>query len=187
MADAPPILSIVGKKNSGKTSLVVALAAELGRRGLQVATLKHGHHGFEIDQPGTDSWRHFNEGGAEAVVMVAADKVALVMRTAEEERPQALVDRLFSGRGYHIVLAEGYKHGPFPKIEVFRRAAGHSPVVDPMDAEAARLHLAFVTDDPQLRAVCPVIRLDLPTRGGHVPRVADMIEAWIAGQSRMQK
>lgn len=177
MADIPPILSVTGKKNSGKTTLVVALAAELVRRGLRVATLKHGHHGFEIDHPGTDSWRHFHEGEAEAVVVIAADRVALVMRTSEEEDPRSLVARLFSGRGLDVVLAEGYKHGPFPKIEIFRRAAHSSPVTDVADPRAAALHLAIATDDPALDATCPVVLLD--PAGAHVKRLADLVAEWL--------
>ena len=58
MPELPPMIGIVGRKNSGKTTLLVAVAAELKRRGLRVASVKHGHHAFEIDHPGRDSWRH---------------------------------------------------------------------------------------------------------------------------------
>lgn len=180
MSGSPPILSIIGRKNSGKTTLLVALCAELGRRGRRVATLKHGHHGFDIDHPGTDSWRHFNEGGAQAVAVVAADRVAMVMRTASEEEPAALVERLFSGRGYDLVLVEGYKHGPFPKIEIFRRAVHEAPIADPEDHAGCALHLAFVTDLPALEAVRPVIPLDAEGGTAHVAAVADLVEAWLA-------
>src|SRR5215212_6297503 len=78
--EIPPAVCIVGRKNSGKTTLTVALAAELGRRGRRVATIKHGHHAFETDEPGRDSWRHFNEGRAEATIMAGTGKIALVMR-----------------------------------------------------------------------------------------------------------
>jgi len=173
--DAPPTISVIGRKNSGKTTLVVALAAELKRRGLRVASLKHGHHRFEIDQPGRDSWRHFHEGEVEAVLLVSAGKLALVMREPEEPDPAALVERFYAGRGYDVVLAEGYKHGPFPKIEVFRRAVHDAPLYEP-DAESASLYLGLVTDDAELRAGCPVIPLD-PTdpAGSHVHAAADLI------------
>src|SRR3712207_6310297 len=115
--DVPPVLSIVGKKNSGKTTLTVALAAELRRRGHRIATIKHGHHAFETDQPGRDSWRHFNEGQAEATIMAGTGKIALVMRTDGEPDPEQLVREFYAGRGYDLVLIEGYKHGPFRKIE----------------------------------------------------------------------
>jgi molybdopterin-guanine dinucleotide biosynthesis protein len=84
----PPVVSVVGRKNSGKTTLVVALLAELTRRGRRVASIKHGHHAFETDQPGRDSWRHFQEGGAEATLMVGAGKIALSMRMEGEPDPR---------------------------------------------------------------------------------------------------
>lgn len=176
--ELPPVVSIVGRKNSGKTTLTVALAAELKRRGWRVASLKHGHHAFEIDQPGRDSWRHFNEGEVEAVIMAGAGKVALVMRTEGEADPAALLRDFYAGRGYDVILVEGYKAGPFPKIEVFRRAVHDAPVYDPTDADAARLFAAVVTDDPELEADCPVIALDPEDpRGAHVAAVADLVEA----------
>ncbi|HEX5724132.1 MAG TPA: molybdopterin-guanine dinucleotide biosynthesis protein B [Longimicrobiaceae bacterium] len=175
--EPPPAVSIVGKKNSGKTTLTVALAAELKRRGWRVATLKHGHHAFETDKPGRDSWRHFHEGQAEATLMVGTGKVALVMRFDGDPDPQALLRDFYAGRGYHLVLVEGYKAGPFPKIEVFRRAVHERPLLDPDDAGAG-LFLAVVTDDPELRAACPVIPLDpADPAGAHVARVAELLEA----------
>ena len=177
---APPAVSIIGRKNSGKTTLTVALVAELKRRGWRVATLKHGHHAFEFDQPGRDSWRHVHEGGAEAVIMVGAGKVGVVMHFADgaEPDPRELIARFYAGRGYDIVLVEGYKTGLFPKVEVFRRAVHDRPVHDPTDAETAALFLAVVTDDPELRTACPVIPLDADDpRGTHVGRVADLLES----------
>jgi molybdopterin-guanine dinucleotide biosynthesis protein B len=173
--ETPPVVSIVGKKNSGKTTLTVALAAELKRRGVRVASLKHGHHGFEIDHPGRDSWRHFHEGEVEAVLVAASDRIALVMRNdgREPEAPE-LVERFFAGRGYDLVLAEGYKAGPFPKVEVFRRAVHAAPLYDPGEPAAAALFLGMVTDDAALRLPIPTIPLD--PDGAHVARVADLVE-----------
>lgn len=183
-SDALPIISVVGRKNSGKTTFVVALAAELKRRGLRIASVKHGHHEMEIDQPGRDSWRHFHEGEVEAVMLVSAGKVALVLRDAEEPDPETLIDRFFGGQGLHLVLVEGYKHGPFPKIEIFRRTVHDRPIYDADDVEAAALYLALLTDDPELQAVCPVIPLD-PTdaAGSHVRAAADLICSHLPGSS----
>ncbi|MFL5540992.1 MAG: molybdopterin-guanine dinucleotide biosynthesis protein B [Longimicrobiaceae bacterium] len=177
--DLPPAVCIVGRKNSGKTTLTVALAAELGRRGRRAATIKHGHHAFETDEPGRDSWRHFNEGRAEATIMAGTGKIALVMRIDGEPDPERLVADFYAGRGYDLVLIEGWKHGTLPKVEVFRRAIHDRPVYDADDA-AARF-LAIVTDDPGLEAHCPVIPLD--PGGAHVARVADLLEAWIPRRS----
>jgi molybdopterin-guanine dinucleotide biosynthesis protein MobB len=177
-AEIPPVVSIAGKKNSGKTTLTVAVAAELKRRGYRVASVKHGHHAFEIDQPGRDSWRHFHEGEVEAVLLVSSARLALVMRTPEAEPdPQALIRRFYAGAGYDLVLVEGYKYGAFPKVEIFRRAVHERPVYDPTDPASAARFLAIVTDDPSFSAAVPVIPLDADhPQGSHVARVADLIE-----------
>lgn len=173
--DLLPAVCIVGRKNSGKTTLTVAVAAELGRRGRRVATIKHGHHAFETDEPGRDSWRHFNEGRAEATIMAGTGKIALVMRIDGEPDPERLIAELYAGRGYDLVLIEGWKHGALPKIEVFRRALHDCPIYDAGDADAAARFLAIVTDDAALEARCPVIPLD--AGGAHVGIVADLLEA----------
>jgi molybdopterin-guanine dinucleotide biosynthesis protein B len=177
--DIPPAVCIVGRKNSGKTTLTVALAAELKRRGRRIATIKHGHHAFEADQPGRDSWRHFNEGEAQATLMAGTGKIALVMRIQDEPDPERLVAEFYAGRGYDLVLVEGWKHGTLPKVEVFRRALHDRPVHDAEDADAAARFLAIVTDDAELRAGCPVVAMD--ASGAHVGRVADLLEAHFLG------
>lgn len=174
----PPVVCIVGRKNSGKTTLAVALLAEFRRRGWRVASVKHGHHDFETDQPGRDSWRHFHEGQAEATLMAGAGKIALVMRMEGDPDPERLVRDFYAGRGYDLVLIEGYKSGPFPRVEVFRRAVHDEPVYDAGDPDAARLYLAIATDDAALRADVPIIRLDgEPGAGEHVGRIADLVAA----------
>jgi len=172
--EIPPAVCVIGKKNSGKTTLVVALAAELGRRGWRIATIKHGHHDFEMDEPGRDSWRHFHQGEAHATIMAGAGKIGMVMRIDGEPDPERLVAEFYAGRGYHLVLVEGFKMGTLPKIEVFRRAAHHHPVYDPADAENAARFLALVTDAPGLDAPFPIIPLD--QNAGHVRAVADLLE-----------
>lgn len=175
---ATPVLSIAGRKNSGKTTLVVALAAELKRRGYRIASVKHGHHEFEIDQPGRDSWRHVHEGGVEAVLIVSSAKIALVMQTPKEQSPETLIDDFLQEKGYDLILVEGYKFGPFPKIEVFRRSRHERPVYDAANAEAAALFLALVSDDPTVQAACPVIPLDPDDpAGSHIAPLADLVEA----------
>lgn len=178
--EIPPAVCIVGRKNSGKTTLTVALAAELKRRGLRVATIKHGHHAFETDEPGRDSWRHFNEGEAEATIMAGTGKIALVMRIDGEPDPERLVRELYAGRGYDIVLIEGWKHGALPKIEVFRRALHDRPIYDADDPEAAARFLSIITDDASLSAHMPIIPLE--ANGSHVGIVADLLETWLSSE-----
>src|SRR5512147_678930 len=76
-AGTPPMVCIIGKKKSGKTTTAVRLAAELGRRGYRVMTIKHGH-GFDLDHPGRDSWRHTHEGGAHRVVLASPQGFAVL-------------------------------------------------------------------------------------------------------------
>jgi molybdopterin-guanine dinucleotide biosynthesis protein MobB len=172
--DIPPAVCIIGKKNSGKTTLVVALASELSRRGWRVATIKHGHHDFEMDHTGRDSYRHFHEGGAEASIMCGEGKIGLVMRIEGEPDPTRLVEEFYAGRGYDLVLVEGFKMGALPKIEIFRREAHRHPVYDPADAENAARFLAVLTDAPGFDAPFPVILLD--PFAEHVRTVADLLE-----------
>ena len=125
----PPMLAIVGKKKHGKTTLTVRLAAELKRRGHRVMTIKHGTHTFNLDPEGTDTYRHYHEGEAERVVMVAPDKFALVARWSEELPPETIAERYLGDAD--IVLCEGFKASSLPRIEIFRRAAGGHPLYDP--------------------------------------------------------
>ena len=176
--EVPPAVCIVGKKNSGKTTLVVALAARLRRDGYRVATIKHGHHAFESDQEGRDSWRHFNEGEAEASIMCGAGKVALTMRIDGEPDPEELIRAFYAGRGYDVVLVEGFKPGPLPKIEVFRRGVHAHPVHEP----GAPQLVAYVTDDIDLQARAAEAGsfvVPLEHGQGHVAAVARVVESEI--------
>lgn len=181
VGSSPPIIAIVGRKNSGKTTLLVRLAAELRRRGLRIASVKHGHHTFEFDQPGRDSWRHVHEGGVEAVLMIARGRMAMVMATPEEDSdPQAAVAQHFGGRGYDLVLVEGYKHGKLPKIEIHRAGGSEGPVYDAGDPEAAAHFLALVTNLPTTAAI-PVIPLPPDTADApHLLALADLVQQHLA-------
>jgi molybdopterin-guanine dinucleotide biosynthesis protein MobB len=177
----PPIIAVVGRKNSGKTTLLVALAAELRRRGLRVASLKHSHHDdFEMDQPGKDSWRHFHEGGVEAVIVASPRKVAMVMRAPDADRdPEALVRRFLAGQDYDLVLVESFRHAAFPRIEVFRSEAHAEPLYDP--AADGPPCIALVTDVPGRFAV-PFPVLAIEAGGGHVERLAALVGVLAPGR-----
>ena len=128
------ILSIIGRKNTGKTTLTVALASELARRGRRVMTIKHSHHPADVDRPGSDSYRHFHEGRAERVLIAAPDLRVLFERTPDDYDPIALARRYLPEAD--IVLAEGFKRAPIPKIEVFRPDIAATPIYDPASSEA---------------------------------------------------
>jgi len=117
MSETIPILSIVGKSNSGKTTLIEKLIAELVRRGRRVATIKHNRHGFAIDHEGKDSWRH-KRAGARTTVIASPRQVAVVADADRDYEISELRDLYI--RDVDLVIVEGYKQNPHPKIEVFR-------------------------------------------------------------------
>lgn len=112
-----PMISIVGKSNVGKTTLLEKLLPELKRRGYRVATIKHDVHGFSIDQPGKDTWRHA-QAGADLVIISSRQKVAVIEKVARERT----LDEIAAGvTGVDLILTEGYKRENKPKIEVHRQ------------------------------------------------------------------
>jgi molybdopterin-guanine dinucleotide biosynthesis protein B len=148
------IISIIGRKNAGKTTLTVALASELTRRRHRVMTIKHGHHPADVDRVGSDTWRHFHEGHAERVLIASLDLRVLFERTPDDYDPLQLARQYMHGAD--IVLTEGYKAAQLPKIEVFRRAASDQPIYHPAASNASQW-VAIITDDPDLEAECPVL------------------------------
>lgn len=167
----PPAFSIVGNKNSGKTTLSVAVIGEFAKRGRRVMSVKHGHH-FRLDSPGTDSWRHRNEGAAERVLLTGPDEFALLGGWgAEGELP---LDLLLSHHlaDAEIVVVEGFRRASVPKIEIYRAKAQPEPVFPPEEARDRRV-MAVVTDRPDLPWSVPVLAADAPDIAA---RVADLAE-----------
>jgi len=149
------IISIIGRKNAGKTTLTVALARELARRGHRVMTIKHGHHPADPDREGSDSWRHFHEGMVERVLMAGPNIRVLFERAPDDYDPIGLARKYLSDAD--IILAEGFKRAPLPKIEVFRPAVSDRPLYDPGEPNADQW-VAIVTDDFGFDADCIVLR-----------------------------
>jgi len=113
-----PIVSIVGKSDSGKTTLIEKLVPELTRRGYRIATVKHDVHGFEVDQEGKDSWRH-KQAGAHTVVISSPKKVALIRDVEKDLTLEEIREKLI--QDVDLILSEGYKKDVQPKIEIFRK------------------------------------------------------------------
>jgi molybdopterin-guanine dinucleotide biosynthesis protein B len=134
----PPIISIVGKSESGKTTLMEKLIAELKSRGYRVATVKHAPNESSFDEPGKDSWRHVR-AGSEAAVISSSDKLVII-KPLEQEAGFEQLARLL-GEDYDIILAEGFKVSDAPKIEVHRRQSG------PLLPKPRKL-IAVATDEP---------------------------------------
>ncbi len=167
----PPVVSVIGFKDSGKTSVAVGLVGALERRGRRVMVVKHGH-GFDIDTPGTDSWRLRNEGHACRVVLVGPDECVVMGEWGPEGEPplDEVVRRFVSDA--EIVVVEGYKKAAIPKIEVHRPEA-HSEPVYRADGEGAEHFLALVTDAVDLELPIPVMDLNAPDLS---ERLADLVE-----------
>ena len=169
----PPIVTIIGTKKQGKTTLAVKLAAELHGRGYRVMTMKHGSHTFNIDPSTTDTYRHYHEGHAERVAMVSPDKFALVERWTEQRSPEEIADRYLSDAD--IVIAEGFKAAALPKIEIFRRETGKAPLYD-VGSELSQHYLAIATDDAEMKAHVPVVLFSNPE---WLTTLVDLIETQV--------
>jgi len=134
----PPIVSVIGKSKSGKTTLIEKLIKELKSRGYRVATIKHVPQGVSFDEPDKDSWRHL-QAGSEAVSVSSPDKIVLIKPVAKDPTLDEITHLL--GEDYDIILTEGFKQGNAPKIEVHRKEAG------PPFKDIKKL-IAIVTDEP---------------------------------------
>ena len=146
-----PVVSVVGKSNSGKTTLIEKMIGELVRRGYRVATIKHNRHGFEIDHEGKDSWRH-KRAGARTTVIASPLRVAVVEDVEKDLDIGELVDRYI--RNVDIVLSEGFKKNPFPKIEVNRSEMNQQLICSPAD------NLLAVCSDRPLTAGVPCLDIN---------------------------
>ena len=120
---ATAMICIVGYSGSGKTTLMEQLITELTARGFKVGTIKHDVHGFEMDQPGQDSWRH-KQAGASATIVTSPRSIGLVMDVEHDHQPAELLPLLSH---LDIVLVEGFKRSRLPKIEIFRPEIGKPP------------------------------------------------------------
>lgn len=133
----PRIVGIVGWSGQGKTTLMVGLIRHLTEQRLRVSTIKHAHHGFDIDVPGKDSHRH-REAGASEVLIMSGTRWALMHEVRDEPEPM-LADLIGRIAPCDIVLVEGFKSYPIPRIEVHRPSEGKPPIFpgDPLVAAVA--------------------------------------------------
>ena len=156
-----PIISIVGRSKSGKTTLIEGLIPEFMKRGYRVATIKHHNKAFQIDHEGKDSWRH-KQAGAHTVIISSPQKVALIEDVSQDLSLDDLANRFIQGAD--IIIAEGFKRDKHPKIEVFRKAIHPHPLAPELENM-----IAVVSD-------CP-LSLDIPCMDfNDIKGIADVIE-----------
>jgi molybdopterin-guanine dinucleotide biosynthesis protein B len=145
----PPVISIVGKSDSGKTTLIEKLVPQLKRRGYRIGVVKHAHHGFDMDHRGKDSYRH-RRAGADAVMIASPGQIAMIKDSASE----ALADLIPYFDDVDLLITEGFKRDHAPKIEVFRPERHRQP------ACLEDAHLVAVVADVPLKAAVPQFALD---------------------------
>jgi molybdopterin-guanine dinucleotide biosynthesis protein MobB len=155
-----PVICIIGRSDSGKTTLIEKLIPELKHRGYRLATVKHhSHAGFEVDQPGKDSWRHA-QAGSDHVVIAAPDKIASYRLVDRELTLDEIVSEI---KNVDLILVEGYKQAGKPSIEIIRGDLGIQPI-------GTMAQLFAIAANVSLSASVPVIGLN------DVTRMADAIE-----------
>ncbi len=163
-----PIISIVGKSNSGKTTLITGLVTELKRRGYRVAVIKHSSAEVEPDTLNKDTWR-FTQAGSDVSAITTESRFAMFKKLDRALRPEELY--YFTGWDYDVILAEGYKHSDYPKIEVHRRDLGPGLVSEPSQL------LGLITDEPVELAVPQFSKDDAGS-------IADLVERRMAAFRR---
>ncbi|MBE0504402.1 MAG: molybdopterin-guanine dinucleotide biosynthesis protein B [Desulfuromonadales bacterium] len=163
----PPVVSIVARSGTGKTTLLEKLIAELKGRGYRVGAIKHDAHSFSIDHEGKDSWR-LTQAGAETMLITSPAKVAMVKMNRAGEEPELGETIARYCRDLDIVLTEGFKRSTMPKIEVHRQECQQALLCR---GEEFDPHLFAVAADTDLQLDVPVFDLN------DAPGICDLIVA----------
>ncbi|MCE8015357.1 molybdopterin-guanine dinucleotide biosynthesis protein B [Halomonas sp. MCCC 1A17488] len=168
--DGLPLLGIAAWSGTGKTTLLEGLLPRLAARGLRVAVIKHAHHGFDVDQPGKDSHR-LRQAGAAPMLVASRARWAMMMETPGlEEADLAQLIETVRGQDPDLVLVEGFKAWPLPKLELYREELGKTLRVaeDPW--------VKAVASQPPVSVPAGVDWLDL----GDLEAIAEWVSAWPA-------
>ena len=163
-------IGLAGWSGAGKTTLIKRLIPELNRRGLRVSTIKHAHHGFDVDRPGKDSYEH-RAAGANEVLVASSARIALMRELRGAPEP-SLAELLRMLAPVDLILIEGFKRDPIAKIEVFREANG-KPLLYPQDAQI----VALVSDGAPPPGLPHATIDDLSAVADLVLRYAESVEA----------
>ena len=141
-----------GWSGSGKTTLIEQLIPRFAQRGLKVSLIKHAHHSFDVDQPGKDSYRH-RQAGAQEILVTSSRRWVLMheLRGAHEPSFDEQVKRVSP---CDLLLVEGFKHAPIPKLEVWRKETGEA-LLHPNDP-----HIVAVASDAKIETKLPLLDLN---------------------------
>jgi molybdopterin-guanine dinucleotide biosynthesis protein B len=145
-------IGFAGWSGSGKTTLVEKLIPRFTRRGLRVSLIKHAHHTFDVDQPGKDSYRHRHAGASE--VLVTSSRRWVLMHELRGEQEPKFEEQLRHLSPCDLLIVEGFKYAPIPKLEVWRAETGE-PLLHPNDA-----HFVAVATDAKIESRLPVLDLN---------------------------
>ena len=146
------IFGFAGYSGSGKTTLIEQLIPQFVMHGLKVSLIKHAHHGFDIDRPGKDSYRHREAGCSE--VLITSSQRWVLMHELLGEQEQSLQYQLKRLSPCDLVLVEGFKKEPIPKLEI-HRAAMRQPLLQPGDP-----YIIAIASDTQVKAKVPLLDLN---------------------------
>lgn len=147
-----PIIAFAGRANSGKTTLIEKVVSAFAKQGLRVTVIKHTHHPIDVDVPGKDTHRH-TRAGAKTVILASPARLAMVKDTPGGFSLDDIITRYVDDAD--LVIVEGFKSAPVPKIEVYTRSSGEAPLYVSGDS----LYIALATDD-DLDAAIPKFKRD---------------------------
>jgi molybdopterin-guanine dinucleotide biosynthesis protein B len=146
------IFGFAGWSGSGKTTLIEQLIPRLVKRGLRVSLIKHAHHSFDVDHPGKDSYRHRHAGASE--VMVTSSRRWVLMHELRGAHEPSFEEQVKRISPCDLLLVEGFKHAPIPKLEVWRAVTGE-PLLHPNDP-----HIVAVASDAKVETKLPLFDLN---------------------------
>jgi molybdopterin-guanine dinucleotide biosynthesis protein B len=146
------VFGIAGWSGSGKTTLIEKLVPRFVKRGLRVSLIKHAHHTFDVDQAGKDSYRHRHAGATE--VLVTSSRRWVLMHELRGAQEPAFEEQITHLSPCELVIVEGFKHAPIPKLEVWRTQTGEA-LLHPQDP-----HIVAVASDTQVETTVPLLDLN---------------------------
>jgi len=146
------VFGFAGWSGSGKTTLIEKLIPRFTKRGLRVALIKHAHHTFDVDHPGKDSYRHRHAGATE--VLVTSSRRWVLMHELRGTQEPSFEQQVRHLSPCDLLIVEGYKYAPIPKLEVWRAETGEA-LLHPQDS-----HIVAVASDAQVETKLPLLDLN---------------------------